>query len=255
MPKKQAGGPKKKTASARKTTGAAKKTATKKTAGKPAAPPARSYTPLYVAIIMVLLIVILFLVNRQIGERGIIGQLDRGKKTETKDARPAASADNSGKEQAARSDDGSRTADPGAPVAEKRAIKLFLYAFNEKTEKLTLTTVGRSIETREPVRDAIRELAKGPSAREERQGLLSAVPKNLRVNSVRVANGTAVIDVNGAIEENANGSILLNRIDQIVYTATQFDGVKAVEITVNGKKRRFLGGDGLSVGGALRRHR
>jgi len=70
---------------------------------------------------------------------------------------------------------------------------------------------------------------------------------------VKIRNKTAEIDFNSAIEYGAAGSILLNRLDQIVYTATQFSGVGSVIIKINGKARQTLGADGLSISGPLHR--
>jgi len=75
----------------------------------------------------------------------------------------------------------------------------------------------------------------------------------MRINSVKIRNKTAEIDFNSAIEYGAAGSILLNRLDQIVYTATQFSGVGSVIIKINGKARQTLGADGLSISGPLHR--
>ena len=83
--------------------------------------------------------------------------------------------------------------------------------------------------------------------------MLTAVPHGLRVNGIRLKNGTAEIDFNGAIEQGAGGSVLINRIDQIVYTATQFPNVRSIVIKINGRPRQTLGMDGLSIGGPLHR--
>jgi spore germination protein GerM len=42
---------------------------------------------------------------------------------------------------------------------------------------------------------------------------------------VSIINNIAFINFNSALEEGAAGNILMNRLDQIVYTATQFDNV------------------------------
>jgi len=138
----------------------------------------------------------------------------------------------------------------------ERDVKIYLLMFNEKTEKTVLYPVRRKIKSDEPVVNSLRELIKGPTRKEKEKNLLTAVPGNLVVRGVVIKDKTAVIDFNEAIEFNAVGNILINRIDQILYTATQFDSVESVLIQVNGKPRKFIGGDGLSLGGPLsRKHR
>lgn len=134
-------------------------------------------------------------------------------------------------------------------------IKVFFIKINEQTDKTYLAPATRAVDKRAVFENTIRELIKGPSAAEKKKGLLTAVPPELRLNSARVKNKTAELDFNGAIEKDAGGSILINRIDQIVYTATQFPTVASVVIKINGKKRETLGSDGLSIGGPLHRRR
>lgn len=114
--------------------------------------------------------------------------------------------------------------------------------------------VVRTVNAHTPVKSALEELAKGPTANEEKKGLVNAVPSTLKVIDVSIINNIAFINFNSALEEGAAGNILMNRLDQIVYTATQFDNVEGIHILVNGQRKRFLGSDGISVAGPLRRH-
>lgn len=132
-------------------------------------------------------------------------------------------------------------------------VKIYLISFNDSTEKSILQPVWREVKGEVPLQLAIEALIKGPNNTEEKKGLLTAVPTNLRLNSATIKDGNAVLDFNGVIENNAVGSILINRLDQIVYTATQFPGVKGVIIKINGQTRKSLGVDGLSLSGPLHR--
>ncbi len=143
-------------------------------------------------------------------------------------------------------------------IAKERAdrnVKIYLVSFNEKTEEMSLLPFKRRIRSDFPVKGALNELLKGPNKKEKNRGLLTAIPNNLRIRDVKVRKRTAELDFNGAIEKNAVGSILLTRIDQIIYTATQFKEIDKVLIKINGKRKSFLGGDGLSISGPLTRRR
>jgi spore germination protein GerM len=138
------------------------------------------------------------------------------------------------------------------PLQEKK-VKIYFIRLDEPTEKFYLSTVSRNVQGETPLKNALEELIRGPSKTEEKKGYLTAVPGKLKVRKVSVNGNTATVDFSPAIEEGGAGNILLHRVDQIVYTATQFDGIDSVVILVDGKRKSSLGGDGLSISGPLHR--
>ncbi len=204
---------------------------------------------MYALAIMVLMTVIIILIN-------YLFDAGRGAKNKQNTSDKVISLD-------FRTDKKTDTADADKPEEKKveekpvseQPVKIYLIRFNDKTEHASLIPVKRTIQTDFPLRDAMQELIKGPTQSEKKRGILSAVPANLRIKSIRCKNGIATIDFNETIEEGANGTILLHRIDQIVFTATQFDTVNGVRITINGQNRKFIGSDGLSISGSLYRRR
>ncbi len=134
-----------------------------------------------------------------------------------------------------------------------KKVKIYLIDFNEKTEKTYLHPVFRTVPAITPVKSSIEELIKGPSSSEKKRGILTAVNSNTKIYDVTISGNTAILNFNSAIEYGASGNILLSRIDQIIYTATQFENIDSIIIKVNGKTRRFLGSDGIAVGGPLHR--
>jgi spore germination protein GerM len=139
------------------------------------------------------------------------------------------------------------------PAGEE--IKLYFIQFNQKTDKMYLSPVVRRVEKKSVLENTMKELIKGPTPLEKKKGLLSAVPADLKLNSVKIKNRIAELDFNSTIERGASGSILLNRIDQIVYTATQFPTINSIIIKINGRSQQSLGSDGLSIEGPLQRRR
>ena len=124
---------------------------------------------------------------------------------------------------------------------------IYLVKFDRNSESMTLAPVKRNVKTKSALADTLRELIKGPTNKEKASGLLTAVPADLQIRDIQVTGRNAVLDFNNSIEENADGQILLTRIDQLVYTVTQFKGIDGVIIKVNGRRKEFLGGEGLSV--------
>ncbi len=143
----------------------------------------------------------------------------------------------------------------GEKLIPEKEIKIYLVHFNEKTEKMSLRAVNRRIKAEDQVQAALEELVKGPTAQDKKRGLLTAIPADVKIRSVAVRNGVAVINFNEAVEKNANGTIILSRVDQIVYTATQFPGVRGIIIQINGKTRTTIGSDGLSLSNPVTRQR
>ena len=239
---------------------AAGKSGTKRTAAKaPASKKAKKTTstrgnssrnPLYILIIMGLLAIILVMVNRFYSEH------DYGrthwKKTGTELFRQTGKEHSDQDENNRIAEDKSKNTDRVEENAET-AVKVYFLRLNEKTEKFYLTPVKRQVSAGSPLESAISELIQGPSSAESSRGLLTAVPKGLRIRSIRVRNRIAEIDFDESIGKGAAGSVLISRIDQLVYTATQFSRVESVVITVNGRRRKSLGSDGLSIGGPLHR--
>jgi spore germination protein GerM len=237
----------------------------KSSTGKMRTKTAKGRNPAYVLIIMILLTSLALLVNKiydktatdpkkdhHRGEEGMgPGNISDSKKESGRKQDVADVPDKTDSRGAPTKDNSAADLQIEKPSTEE--IRLYFIRFNEKTEKMYLFTVVRKVDKRSILENTMRELIKGPSASEKKKGLLSAVPPDLRLNGVRVKHNTAELDFNGAIERGAGGSVLLNRVDQIVYTATQFPSVKSVVIKINGRKRLTLGSDGLSIEGPLHR--
>ncbi|HSV96597.1 MAG TPA: GerMN domain-containing protein [Spirochaetota bacterium] len=240
-----------------------------KAAAAPKAPAARKAPPLgdsggralYVLAILVLLTIAVLLVDRLYFKPGTPTEKDRptprqeiadaDKKEASKTADVEKEADEKkDKKETVRED---KKHSPGETLAPTREVRLYFLRFNEKTEKVGLAYARRTIRSDVPLLGAMQELAKGPSRKEEQAGMLSALPGGLMVRSVVIRNRVAHIDFNEALERNAVGSILMNRIDQIVFTATQFEGVDGVVIRINGAERKTIGPDGLALASPLTR--
>ena len=144
--------------------------------------------------------------------------------------------------------------EPEKNAPRKVQARVYFIRMDEKTEKIYLAPVRRKVSAEKKLEESLKALVSGPSPREKRKGYLNAVPSSLRIRSARIKNGIAHVDFNDAVDSGA-GNILVSRLDQIIYTATQFKGVKAVQITVNGRRRATLGSDGLSISGPLHRRR
>jgi len=100
----------------------------------------------------------------------------------------------------------------------------------------------REIEKTEAVaRAAVEELIKGPTSEEKQAGYFTGINSNTKVNKLTIANGTAKIDFDEALEEGVGGSCKVSGIrQQIVQTLMQFETVKKVIISINGRTEDIL---------------
>jgi len=141
------------------------------------------------------------------------------------------------------------------PIPVERIInaRVYFVRLNERTETLYVSSVNRRVREDNKYAAVINELIKGMSAREETAGYLNAFRGNIRLNKVELRDRILWCDFNSEFERNAAGGIMLNRLEQLVYTATQFPEVDGVILTINGVRKSAIGSDGISVSGVLRR--
>jgi len=104
-----------------------------------------------------------------------------------------------------------------------------------------------------PLQDALESVIKGPSAEEEKQGLISLIPKNSKILSATVRGSTAYISFSEEFLFNTYGTEgYASQRRQIVLTATEFSNIKDVQILIDGKRIDYLG-EGVWIGSPVSR--
>ena len=142
------------------------------------------------------------------------------------------------------------------PLIDKRMRKSALY-FVEVSDSgaIELKRIIRPVYyTDSPLTETLNTLLEGLTAEELNQGLLNLIPQETRLRSVWVENNTAFLDFTEALRFNQFGSEGLHaELQQIVYTATEFQTVESVQILINGNKIDYLASEGIFVGKPLTR--
>jgi spore germination protein GerM len=87
------------------------------------------------------------------------------------------------------------------------------------------------------------ELLKGPNAQEEDDGITTAVPRGLLLRSARSGAGVLTVDVSSELLDEPAPKLQL-AIAQIVFTASELEGVREVRVTVLGTIRPWPDGEG-----------
>jgi spore germination protein GerM len=104
-----------------------------------------------------------------------------------------------------------------------------------------------------PLQDALTSLIKGPSIEEEKQGIISLIPKNVKILNATVRGNTAYISFSEDFLFNTYGTEgYASQRRQIVLTATEFSNVKDVQILIDGRRIDYLG-EGVWIGSPISR--
>jgi spore germination protein GerM len=89
----------------------------------------------------------------------------------------------------------------------------------------------------------MQELFKGPNTLEEDDGITTAVPRGLVLRSARSAAGVLTVDVSSELLDEPAPKLQL-AIAQIVFTASELEGVRKVRVSVIGTIRPWPDGEG-----------
>jgi len=102
--------------------------------------------------------------------------------------------------------------------------------------------VERIIKKTEAVgRAAIEELLKGPKETEQTQGFFTSINSGVKIQNLTIENGVAEIDFNEQLQFQVGGSCKVSAIrTEIIETLKQFESVKSVVISIDGKTEDIL---------------
>jgi len=130
--------------------------------------------------------------------------------------------------------------DRGAGVATGTA-RVYLLAPEVAGQSQALLAVARDVdETPNALLDA---LFAGPNDDEVGDQLRTALPIGTTLLSARLQSGVLEVDVSEGLQQLA-GQVLVTAVAQIVFTASEVDGVRSVKIKVAGAEQQWPAGNG-----------
>jgi spore germination protein GerM len=104
-----------------------------------------------------------------------------------------------------------------------------------------------------PMLDSLKALLSGPTMEEQRQGLMSLIPKDTRILSATVRGNTAYISFSEDFLYNTYGvEGYAAQLRQIVWTLTEFPNINDVQILIEGRRIDYLG-EGIWIGSPVNR--
>ena len=98
----------------------------------------------------------------------------------------------------------------------------------------------------EKVKNVITLLLQGPEEAEKTAGYDSALPREAQLLSVFMEEDTVLLNFSRQIDEGGGTEMMLARLRQIVYTATQFSGVDKVRFLIEGQPIKYFSSEGLT---------
>jgi germination protein M len=143
---------------------------------------------------------------------------------------------------------------PTREPTRTRQSRLFFISVSEDGQ-INMKGVIRPVEYVDaPLTATLGALLQGPTTAEVNQGLVSLISPQTRLNSVYIKGNTAYIDFNEAFRFNSLGKEgMIAELKQVVYTATEFSTVKAVQVLVEGEITIYLGPEGVAIDKPLNR--
>jgi spore germination protein GerM len=133
--------------------------------------------------------------------------------------------------------------DPVAPGAEATGqSRIYLVAGEGSGGRQELRTVLRDVEPQAP-EPVLQALIAGPNRGELDNGMSSPLPPSTTLHSARLVAGTLNVDISAEILDLSGPAVRL-AVAQIVFTASELDGVRTVRLRVDGQSRDWPDGRG-----------
>ncbi len=126
--------------------------------------------------------------------------------------------------------------------------RIYLVAPAEAGDPSLLRSTPRDVESgADPL---IKSLLAGPNPKELASRLVTNIPQATELLSTRSSGDVLFVDLSPEITE-LSGELLVLAVAQIVFTAAEIEGVRAVRLRVNGLDQLWPKGDGETSEGAL----
>lgn len=116
------------------------------------------------------------------------------------------------------------------------------FVFFSPNGDIKLSKINRKVQVAgSPLQAVMDVLLEGATPDELNQGYLSLIPPGTKLKSIRVSDGIATMDFSEEFMFNTFGPEgMKNQLKQIIYTASEFPTVKAVQFLIDGKKVDYI---------------
>ena len=173
--------------------------------------------------------------------------------TTERETRPQTTEPERPAEQPAQTRPQTQTQPQTPPPVQTRDRSIYFTQIDKDGQILQSRVTRRIPVSDSPMQDALNVLLSGPSADEINRGILNLIPQNTRILSATVRGSTAYISFSEDFLFNTFGvEGYVAQLRQIVWTVTEFQNVRDIQILVEGRRLDYLG-EGIWIGSPINR--
>ena len=122
---------------------------------------------------------------------------------------------------------------------------IYLVEYDENSGAITLIFRNRNFNNNISIESAIKTLLNGATDDENNKNIISCIPRNTELLDIFVEDDIVYLNFNEDFEFNPLGNEgTMIQIYQLVYTATQFEGIDKVIFLINGNLNETIGAEG-----------
>ena len=122
---------------------------------------------------------------------------------------------------------------------------IYLVEYDENSGAITLIFRNRNFNDNVSIESAIKTLLNGATDDENNKNIISCIPRNTELLDIFVEDDIVYLNFNEDFEFNPLGNEgTMIQIYQLVYTATQFEGIDKVIFLINGNLNETIGAEG-----------
>ncbi len=127
----------------------------------------------------------------------------------------------------------------------KNKPSIFLAQYDERLGNITIIPKERNMNKNTTLEEAILTLLEGAKEDEYNDNVISLISRNTSLLDLFVDDDTVYLNFSDDFEYNPLGDEgIVVQIYQIVYTATQFEGINNVVFLIDGEQKEFIGSEG-----------
>ncbi len=146
------------------------------------------------------------------------------------------------------------TGDKPAPDQKVRRSKMYFVEVLDDGSIQMKSIVRPVYYVDSPLTETMKTLLEGLSGSELNMGLITLIPEQTTLLSISVKNGIAYINFSDSFRFNSFGAEgYTAQLKQVVFTATEFNNVNAVQILIEGALNEYMGPEGSFIGEPLSR--
>jgi len=135
------------------------------------------------------------------------------------------------------------------PQPKVRQATLYYVNIDSTGENAKPAPVYRKVQYLDsPITRTVKALLDGPTESERKKGLVSFIPDGTKLISAHIEKSHLTLNFSASFEENYSGKdAIMLEISQVILTCFEFKEVKAVTILIEGKKKRYITGEGIPL--------